>query len=221
MEVKLIKGGTFQMDYENGTYDKKPGHLVTLSDFYMGTFEVTQSVWEKIMNNNPSFFKGVNKPVECVNIQNIDNFIHKLNLQTGKNYRLPTEAEWEYSALGGNLSKGYKYAGSNILEDVAWNYSNSNNQTQPVGTKQPNELGLYDISGNVYERCSDYYGLYDNKAQINPIGALYNRPPRYVMRGGCYNLFEEQKFHSTSRAGFHVDPYTCYKRIGFRLAHSS
>ncbi|MBO7279514.1 MAG: formylglycine-generating enzyme family protein [Bacteroidales bacterium] len=172
----FVEGGTFQMGAtsEQGSDvqdDEKPVHSVTLSDFYMGKYEVTQEQWKVVMGSNPSYFTGDdNLPVEQVSWEDVQEFIQKLNAKTGKTYRLPTEAEWEYAARGGNQSQGYKYAGSNTFEEVAWYEDNSGGKTHPVGQKQPNELGLYDMSGNVEEWCQDWYESYDSSAQTNPTG---------------------------------------------------
>ena len=171
----FVEGGTFTMGAtseqgEDVDNDEFPTHRVTLSDYYIGETEVTQALWKAIMGSNPSNFKGGNLPVESVSYKDVKTFITKLNRKTGKKFRLPTEAEWEYAARGGNKSKGYKYAGSNTIDDVAWYDDNSNFKTHPVKTKQPNELGIYDMSGNVWEWCSDWYGDYTSEAQTNPQG---------------------------------------------------
>lgn len=170
-----VQGGTFTMgaapEQGDDAYDgEKPAHRVTLSDYYIGQTEVTQALWQAVMGNNPSRFKGSENPVECVSWNDCQEFIKKLNALTGKTFSLPTEAQWEFAARGGNLSKGYKYAGSNNLDDVAWYYDNSNSATHSVATKQPNELGLYDMSGSVWEWCNDCLGNYGSSAQTNPIG---------------------------------------------------
>ncbi|MCF8367323.1 MAG: formylglycine-generating enzyme family protein [Bacteroidales bacterium] len=167
--------------------DEKPTHQVTLSDFYMGKYEVTQKQWAEIMGSNPSYFKNCdNCPVETVSWNDVQEFIKKLNQLTGKNYRLPTEAEWEYAARGGALASSTpspKYAGSNNIDDVAW-YNNKLGKTHPVGEKIRTILGLYDLSGNVMEWCNDWYGDYSRKSQIDPTGppsGLYR-----VVRGGSW-----------------------------------
>ena len=190
---KMVKvaGGTFQMGAtsEQGSkaYDGGyPVHSVTLSDYYIGQTEVTQELWEAVMGINPSKFKGDNQcPVEKVSWEDCQEFIEKLNRLTGKNFRLPTEAEWEYAARGGNKSKGYKYSGSNDADAVAWYGDNSGGKTHPVATKQSNELGLYDMSGNVWEWCQDWYGDYSSNSQTNPRGA--STGSLRVLRGGSWN----------------------------------
>ena len=181
-----VDGGTFTMGAtaEQGSdafSDEKP-HQVTLSTYSIGETEVTQALWQAVMGSNPSNFKGDQRPVEKVSWDDCQTFIQKLNQLTGRKFRLPTEAEWEYAARGGNKSRGYKYSGSNTISAVAWYDDNSSSSTHDVKTKQANELGLYDMSGNVWEWCQDWYGDYSSGAQTNPTGAL--RGSRRVFRGG-------------------------------------
>ena len=190
---KMVKvaGGTFQMggtseQGEDAYALEKPVHSVTLSDYYIGQTQVTQELWEAVMGSNPSYFKGDNqRPVENVSWNDCQEFIEKLNRLTGKNFRLPTEAEWEYAARGGNKSRGYKYSGSDNPDLVAWYDDNSGRETHPVATKQSNELGLYDMSGNVWEWCQDWYGDYSSNSQTNPTGA--STGSLRVLRGGSWN----------------------------------
>ncbi len=211
----FVEGGTFTMGAtsEQG-YDtsnnEKPAHQVTLSDYYIGETEVTQALWKAVMENNPSRFDGDNLPVECVSYDDVKEFITKLNQKTGKTFRLPTEAEWEYAARGGKKSKGYKYSGSNNIDDVAWY---ANNKTDPVKTKRPNELGIYDMSGNVYEWCSDWYGDYTSKAQTNPQGP--SSGSGRVIRGGCWNDYA-RNCRASDRGGDIL--YGLSDILGFRLA---
>ena len=182
-----VEGGTFTMGATNeqaGLYDsdEQPAHKVTLSSFFICSTEVTQELWLEIMGSNPSYRVGSNLPVEQVSWNDCQTFITMLNELTGMNFRLPTEAEWEYAARGGNKSLGYKYAGSNNINDIAWYSTNTNGITKPVATKLPNELGLYDMSGNVYEWCYDWYGSYST-AQTNPTGPATGT--KRVSRGGC------------------------------------
>ena len=171
-----VEGGTFDMgatsEQGSDAYDReKPVHSVTLSDYSIGETEVTQELWEAVMGSNPSSFSGYpQRPVERVSWNDCQDFITRLNELTGKNFRLPTEAEWEYAARGGNKSQGYKYSGSDNIDDVAWYKSNSSSQTHDVKTKAPNELGIYDMSGNVCEWCQDWYGSYSSGSQTNPTG---------------------------------------------------
>ena len=190
IEMVAVEGGTFIMGAtpEQGSdcYDnEKPVHRVTLNNFHIGKYPVTQAQLQAVMGENPSSFKGDNLPVETVSWDDVQVFISRLNAATGKNYRLPTEAEWEYAARGGNRSKGYKYSGSNNCNDAAWYYGNSGNTTHPVGTKSPNELGIYDMSGNVFEWCQDWYGEYNSSAQANPKGP--SSGSYRVLRGGGWS----------------------------------
>ena len=178
-----VKGGTFQMGSDDGFEWEKPVHQVTLSDYYIGETEVTQELWSAVMGSNPSYFTGnMQRPVEWVSWNDCQTFISKLNQLTGETFRLPTEAQWEYAARGGNKSKGYTYSGSNVIDDVAWCGYNSGEMTHPVKTKAPNELGIYDMSGNVWEWCSDRYGSYSSAAQTDPTGSSTGSDR--VRRGG-------------------------------------
>lgn len=185
-----VEGGTFTMgatsEQTGANPDERPTHSVTLSDYYIGETEVTQELWTAVMGSNPSEFTGnMQRPVECVSWDDCQTFIAKLNELTGETFRLPTEAQWEYAARGGNKSKGYIYSGSNTIDDVAWCASNSSSTTHPVKTKAPNELGIYDMSGNVWEWCSDwYYGSYSSAAQTDPAGP--SKGWARVSRGCCW-----------------------------------
>ena len=185
-EMIFVEGGTFQMGSSSGESDEKPVHSVTLSGFNIGKYEMTQAQWKAVMGSNPSNFSGCdNCPVENVSWNDVQQYISKLNSQTGKNYRLPTEAEWEFSARGGKSSKGYTYSGSNDLNAVAWNTDNSGSKTHSIGGKQANELGIYDMSGNVWEWCSDWYGNYNSYSETNPTGASSGQ--FRVLRCGSWN----------------------------------
>ena len=164
-----VKGGTFTMGDDNIS-NASPAHQVTLSDYYIGQTEVTQTLWKAVMGNVPTGNKNPSYPVGYVTYADCQNFIAKLNNLTGLHFQLPTEAEWEYAAMGGNRSHGYIYSGSNTIDDVAWYDQNSENKLHHVGTKQPNELGIYDMSGNAWEWCADYHGKYTAENQINPQG---------------------------------------------------
>ena len=196
IEMVKVEAGTFMMgatsemkdSYDDPDSDEKPVHQVTLTnDYYMGKYEVTQALWQAVMGSNPSNFKGDNLPVEKVSWNDCQEFISKLNSLTGRKFRLPTEAEWEYAARGGKKSRGYQYSGSSNISDVVWYKDNSANKTHPVGTKQANELGIYDMSGNVWEWCSDRYGSYSSFSQTNPTGS-YSGSFR-VLRGGGWGSF--------------------------------
>ena len=190
IDMVRVEAGTFTMgatpemkdpDYD---YDEKPTHQVTLTnDYYIGKYEVTQALWQAVMGSNPSKFKGDNLPVENVSWKDCQEFLSKLNNTTGKTFRLPTEAEWEYAARGGKKNRGYLYSGSNNISDVAWYSDNSDNKTHAVGSKQANELGIYDMSGNVYEWCQDRKGSYSSSSQVNPTGAASGS---YRVRRGGY-----------------------------------
>ena len=189
-EMVHVEGGTFRMGAteeqgEDAFNSEKPVHRVTLSSYLIGKHEVTQALWEEVMGSNPSYNKqGGDYPVENVSWFDCQEFIEKLNARTGMRFRLPTEAEWEFAARGGNRSKGYKYAGSDNLDEAGWFIDNSGNLTHPVGEKKPNELGLYDMSGNVWEWCQDWRGAYSSEAQKNPAGPQSGRGR--VLRGGSF-----------------------------------
>ncbi len=217
-EMVLLVGGTFQMGSTDGDSDEEPVHGVTLSDFYIGKYEVTQAEYAAVMDTNPSYFKGDDLPVEQVSWYDAIEYCNALSIAEGltpyytidkttedannasidddvkwtvtsntlsKGYRLPTEAEWEYAAKGGNESQDYTYSGSNTQADVAWYAENSNSTTHAVGTKAANELGLYDMSGNVWEWCLDWNDTYSSAAQTNPQGA--DAGEDRVVRGGSCN----------------------------------
>ena len=184
-----VEAGSFYMgatsEMQNPYSDEKPDHRVTLTNnYYVGKYEVTQALWQAVMGSNPSNFKGDALPVEQVSWNDCQDFISKLNRLTGKNFRLPTEAEWEYAARGGKKSRGYQFSGSITLGDVAWYKENSGSKTHVVGTKQPNELGIYDMAGNVWEWCQDWYDQYSESSQNNPTGAASGA--ERVCRGGAW-----------------------------------
>lgn len=184
-----VNGGTFKMGgtEEQGqdiNADEKPVHSVTLESFYIGETEVTQALWVAVMGNNPSHFKGINLPVENVSWNDCLQFINKLNNITGKTFRLPSEAEWEFAARGGNKSEKHKYSGSDYIHEVAWTSSISGSQTHAVKTKAPNEIGIYDMSGNVWEWCYDAYDYYDAN-NTKETSSSYR-----ICRGGSWNTGE-------------------------------
>lgn len=209
-----VQGGTFTMGAKGiDAYDwEKPTHQVTLSDYYIAETEVTQELWKVVMGSNPSNFSGTNLPVEKVSWDDCQTFVTKLNQLTGKNFRLPTEAEWEYAARGGQKSKGYMYAGSNTLSNVAWYRDNSSSKTHPVKQKQANELGLYDMTGNVLEWCQDWYGSYSSNAQTNPTGP--SSGSYRVYRGGSWDYSA-----SYCRVAYrnNSSPGNRYYFLGFRV----
>ena len=212
-----VAGGTFRMGAtsEQGSEisDEKPVHSVTLSGYYIGKTEVTQALWQAVMGSNPSYFEGDDLPVEQVSWDDCQEFIRKLNSLTGQNFRLPTEAEWEFACRGGNNSRGYKYSGSNYIDNVAWYDGNSGDKTHPVATKSPNELGIYDMSGNVWEWCADWYGDYSSGRQTNPKGP-YGGSGRVNRGGSWYN------FARNCRSSIRIDDYPTYRDdlLGLRLA---
>ena len=217
-EMVRVEGGTFTMGAtaEQGSdaySDEKPTHQVTLSSYSIGKTEVTQALWQAVMGSNPSYFKGSNLPVEEVSWEDCQTFIRKLNALTGKTFRLPTEAEWEYAARGGNKSRGYKYSGSNTLSNVAWYDDNSADKTHPVATKASNELGIYDMTGNVWEWCSDWYGSYSSSSQYNPTGS--NTGSFRVRRGGSWSYNAGR-----CRISFRIynTPTNSFNYLGLRLA---
>lgn len=215
-----VEGGTFTMGATQEQVDdafecEKPAHEVTLSSYYIGETEVTQALWKAVMGNNPSFFKGDNLPVEQVSWDNCQLFIEKLNSLTGKTFRLPTEAEWEFAARGGNKSNGYEYSGSNNIDEVAWYNGNSGDETHPVKTKAPNELGIYDMSGNVREWCQDWYGLYSSSSLTNPLGS--SSGSYRVIRGGSW---DNNAASCRTANRYYGTPSARGGDLGFRLALS-
>ncbi len=213
-----VEGGTFTMGAtaEQGSDaddNEKPTHQVTLSSYAIGETEVTQELWEAVMGSNPSNFSGNQLPVDCVSWNDCQTFITKLNQLTGANFRLPTEAEWEFAARGGNKRSGYKYAGSNTIGNVAWYSGNSSSKTHAVAQKLPNELGLYDMSGNVYEWCQDWYGSYSSAAQTNPTGPASGSDR--VARSGCWYRSARDCRVSVRTGGA---PTNSYDLVGLRLA---
>ena len=248
LDMVFVQGGTFLMGGDREDYKwERPKHNVTVSDFYIGRYEITQGQWLAVMGSNPSGFNEDGHrdiiammmcrdfkwddrlPVKNVSWNDAQEFIRTLNAKTGKKYRLPTEAEWEYAARGGNNSKGYSFSGSNTSDEVAWSIHNSgdkpsvivldgpskyyNIRTRPVGTKQPNELGIYDMSGNVAEWVNDWSGKYGSDAQTNPQGP--SSGTTRVVRGGHW-------FHGANwglvykRSG--AEPEDKMSTTGFRLA---
>ena len=200
---------------EDAYDDEKPVHKVQLDSFYMGKFPVTQALWKAVMNENPSFFTGDSRPVESVSWEDAQQFLEKLNELTGKAYCLPTEAEWEYAARGGQQGKGYKYAGSNKLKEVGWYWENSYFETKAVGLKYPNELGIFDMSGNVWEWCQDWYAAYPTKAVDDPKGPEIGSYP--IRRGGSWTY--DATLARVADRGCYSPDYR-YNDIGFRLART-
>ena len=205
--------------------DEKPAHRVTLSDYYIGQTEVTQALWEAVMGETPTsdgtqwetnFGLGDNYPAYRISYDDVLSFISKLNKLTGRTFRMPTEAEWEYAARGGNKSKGYPYSGGNTLDNVGRYWDNSSRKTHPVAQKSANELGLYDMSGNVYEWCSDWYDTYSSSSQTNPTGP--STGSNRVMRGGSWY---SNATYCRVASRYYYSPSGRDKVIGVRLALSS
>ena len=219
-KMVYVAGGTFMMgataEQDGYERDETPAHRVTLSGYYIGQTEVTQELWYAVMGTNPSrFTRSSLNPVEEVSWDDCQEFIAKLNDLTGLEFRLPTEAEWEYAARGGNKSQGYKYAGSNTIDEVAWYDGNSGKGTHEVGTKAPNELGLYDMTGNVWEWCSDWYGsnYYSSVPSTNPTGPTSGSAR--VVRGGSW--LNNAQLCRVSYRSDDANPANHYSTVGFRL----
>jgi formylglycine-generating enzyme required for sulfatase activity len=229
-----VEGGTFMMGASNidggdPQANEFPAHEVTVSSFSIGQTEVTQELWMAVMGDNPSYCcadyyytnydDDFRRPVEMVSWYRCKQFIDSLNKLTGRHFRFPTEAEWEFAARGGNKSEGYKYAGSNNVDEVSWHQYNCYRQglpTQPVGTKKPNELGLYDMSGNVYEWVQDWMSDYTEDAQVNPTGPRTGT--KKIFRGGAWDII--QRWH---RCATRVEDYPDMPNwfVGLRLAESA
>ncbi|MEZ4851641.1 MAG: formylglycine-generating enzyme family protein [Bacteroidia bacterium] len=225
--IVKVEGGTFQMGGNEYSWEK-PIHEVKLDTFYIGQFPVTQEIWEAIMGENPSYFKGPKRPVENVSWEDAQVFLEKLNqkldLKGARAYRLPTEAEWEFAARGGIYSQGFSYAGSENLEQVGWYGENSEVQTQPVGILQPNELGIYDMSGNVWEWCQDWWDR-DNEyyEQCHKIGIVANpqgpeKGQYRVVRGGGWG-YGASSCRVADRG--HDTPAVRYGGFGLRLSRTA
>lgn len=217
-----VAGGTFRMGAtaeqgEDAIILELPTHQVTLSDYYIAETEVTQELWVAVIGSNPSMItSSLQNPVECVSWDDCKIFIQKLNELTGQRFRLPSEAEWEYAARGGQKTMGYKFAGNNLIDDVAWYDGNSGGGTHEVAKNYPNELGLYDMSGNVWEWCEDWYGSYSSSAQTDPYGP--SSGSFRVVRGGSW-LNSARNCRVSNRINY--DPGYGTINIGLRLAASS
>ena len=218
-EMIFVSGGSFTMGASvSDTYafnDERPAHQVELSNFYIGKYLITQAQWVKIMGTNPSRIKGTDLPVENISWNDVQEFLIKLNVSTGKKYRLPTEAEWEYAARGGCKSQRFKYSGSDDINKVAWYRGNAEGKTHPVGSKAPNELGIYDMTGNVYEWCQDFYSsrYYEGAPSQNPRGISSGL--HHVLRGGSYHT--DVDFCHISNRNYNR-PGRRYSYYGIRLA---
>lgn len=218
-DMVRVDGGTFMMGTDEKSVEiyegERPSHQVTLSSYYIGRTEVSQALWKAVMGSNPSKVKGNNMPVETVSWNDCQEFISKLNILTGETFSLPTEAQWEFAARGGNKSHDYKYSGSDNIDDVAWCAGHGTYCLHGIGLKQPNELGLYDMSGNVVEWCLDRYASYSSSPQTNPIGS--SEDSKYVFRGGSWNG-TERYCRVTYR--YYIRPDYRFGDYGLRLAIS-
>lgn len=216
MDMVFVEGGTFLMgsDGDDADPDESPVHEVRVADFYMGRYEVTQAQWKAVMQNkNLSWFQGDELPVECVSWYDVELFLKRLNAETGRAYRLPTEAEWEYAARGGKYSAECRYGGSDMLDSAAWFIVTSDSTTHPVGSLQPNGLGLYDMSGNVHEWCADRY---DSLSYGRPEAPCFcEGDDRRVFRGGSW-CSDRQHCRIANRN--HVSAEMRNFTLGFRLA---
>ena len=214
-KMVYVEGGDFTMGSNGGEENEKPYHTVILHSFFIGQYEVTQREWMQVMKTNPSFFKGCEDcPVEEATPEMVDAFIRKLNEITGKRYRLPTEAEWEYAAAGGKQSKNYRYSGSDSLLEVGWVKKNAEAKTHPVGMKKSNELNLFDMSGNVWELCSDWWdaAFYKKSKTENPRND--RKEILRVVRGGSWRSGEERCYNKARNRNIHDHQK---QNCGFRL----
>ena len=218
--MQPINGGWYNKGaspkrYNLDEWDEKehPVHRVGISSFYMNRYEVTNELWNAIMDTNPSVFKDAKLPVQNVSWSAVQEFIKKLNLETGRHFRLPTDAEWEFAAKGGIYSKEYRYAGSNDLDEIAWCKMNSGDTPHEVGTKKPNELGLYDMSGNVVEWCSDWYGELEDQTVADPQG-----PSSGLYRVGHGGAWKADINFCRPNVRLYDQPTAYYDYLGFRLA---
>jgi formylglycine-generating enzyme required for sulfatase activity len=214
-EMVYIQAGTFKMGNDTGEKMDKPAHDVELDEFWISKFEVTQAQWKDIMGENPSSFQGCEQcPVENVSYEDIQLFITKINEKTGYTHRLPTEAEWEYAARGANLGKGFKFSGSNTINEVGWYWDVAGQKTHPVGQKKPNELGIFDMTGNVAEWCSDWYedNYYTQSPKKNPKGI--ESGVLKAVRGGSWEMDSKRSivWHRNNNI-----PISRNEAIGFRL----
>lgn len=217
-EMVRVDGGTFLMgatgDLSDGAWDDEtPVHSVSLDTYYIGKTEVTQALWKAVMGSNPSAFKGDNMPVQCVSWYDCQAFISRLNTLTGKRFYLPTEAQWEFACRGGNKSRGYLFSGSNSIGDVAWYFDNGNSRPHPVAAKAPNDLGIYDMTGNLMEWCADWVGDYEAGMQRNPQGPSTGE--YRICRGGSWRNNARK-----SRVSYRSNeiPSNSDNGLGFRLA---
>jgi len=214
IEMVKVPGGSFTMGYKNGYPNELPVHKVLLDDYFIGKYELNQKIWFSVIGNNPAHFKdSTDGPVEMVTYFEVLEFIDKLNKLTELQFRLPTEAEWEYAANGGETGKRTRYAGSYKIDEVAWYEKNSGDRTHTVGQKLPNELGVFDMSGNVYEWTQDWYKRYKGKEQVNPQGP--EKGKHKVIRGGCWH---DNRDGCRVQCRVEMPPDDRNGCLGFRLA---
>ena len=227
-DMVLVEGGTYMMGDPNGDWDNEycieVPHKVTLSSFYICKYEVTEALWTAVMGSNPSKYpSGDNYPVEQVNWYDCQDFVEKLSELTGRHFRLPTEGEWEYAARGGKRSRGYRYSGSYALDEIGWHVGNAHYYKREVGTKKPNELGLYDMTGNVSEWCQDKLDIeyYHHSPSINPQGSDRSTyKDNRCFRGGSFcdeEKYDELKVYTRNTG---MPPEEKYGHLGLRLAMS-
>ena len=222
----FVEGGSYMMGNENDEY-AKPVHRVVLSDFFISETEVTEDLWTKVLGkplNNP---RGPQYPAIRITLSEIDQFLNKLNQLTGRKFRLITEAEWEYAARGGKKSKGYKYSGSNDLEAVAWynEYNQGKGHPHEVKQKQPNELGIYDMTGNAIELCQDHYDIHFYEKEnnmVNPVSPLQRSGFR-VCRGGDWSCSMASTLENTYRHQkvYYEPNYDIEIGCGLRLVYTA
>ncbi len=206
-----VPSGSFMMGNDK-IRNERPSHNVTLSDYYIGETEVTQALWNAVMGENPSYFQGEELPVECVSWDDCQKFVKKLNELTGRQFSMPTEAEWEYAARNAGKDN-YSYSGGNKLRSLAWYSINTSSMPRSVKTKKPNGLGLYDMSGNIFEWCYDWYGAYNRDASKDPTGP--SEGTRRVIRGGSWGY--DETYCTVTKRVFYSPDLRSYS-IGFRLA---
>lgn len=215
IDLQYIEGGTFTMgsDDESAESDERPPHMTEVRSFYLCKYEVSQKLWVKIMKINPSYFQDPDNPVESVSHEDIQLFLERLNSMTGKKYRLPTEVEWEYAAKGGKYHNNHNYSGGDILDNVGWHKNNSEEKTHHIGTLAPNQLGIYDMTGNVHEWCQN---VYDGTDYANNTVTHVDYDLYFVFRGGSfYSDSTHCRITNRNHAIFNARNFS----LGFRLAH--
>jgi formylglycine-generating enzyme required for sulfatase activity len=219
IEMIQVIGGSFDMGSDSGAVDRRPAHTVKLNNFSIGKYEITQRQWKAVMGTNPSYYENCDEcPVTNVSWADVQTYIQKLNEATGKNFRLPTEAEWEFAARGGireNEMNMKSFAGKKLLQTIAWYEANSKDRVHFVGRKRPNQLDIHDMTGNVEEWCNDWYakGYFSAKDVTNPKGPETGKSK--VVRGGSWNS-EKSEVTVIRRAAYVPESKSNY--LGFRVA---